>query len=120
MRLMVVDDSLVIRNRISRALSAEFSGILRAADGTEAIKIAVAKQPEVITMDLTMPNMDGVACIQEIIKLLPRVRILVVSALADKATAIEALSKGANGFLCKPFTEAELESAIRKVIQLEY
>ena len=62
-------------------------------------------------MDLAMPEMGGVECVHEIMKIEPDVHILIISALADKATAIAALSLGANGLLCKPFTDDELNGA---------
>jgi len=68
-------------------------------------------------MDLTMPEMDGIECIRKIRALDSTVRILVVSALSDKATAIQALKEGAQGFLDKPFTEAELSDAIGELLE---
>lgn len=120
MKLLIVDDSLVIRNRINRALAKNFTRICRAEDGVQAVRLAKREEPDVITMDLTMPRMDGVACIKELVEILPKSRILVISALADKEIAISALRLGANGFICKPFTTDQLEQAIRKVCELVY
>ncbi len=119
MKLLIVDDSLIIRNKINRTLLERFSKVLRADNGQKALDIVVKEQPNVITMDLTMPQMGGVEAIQEIMKVAPSTHILVVSALADKATAIAALTYGANGFLCKPFSEAELTQAIEKILDIE-
>jgi two-component system chemotaxis response regulator CheY len=119
MKLLIVDDSLVIRNKINRGLLKRFDRVLRAENGLQALKLVKAERPDVVTMDLTMPRMDGVECIKEITQILPNTYILVVSALTDKATAIAALSHGANGFLCKPFTEAQLSSAISKILQMK-
>lgn len=119
MKLLIVDDSLLIRNKINRSLLERFDRVSRASNGVEALKLFKQEQPDVVTMDLTMPEMDGVECIQEIMNVASNTYILVISALADKATAVEALTKGANGFLCKPFTEDELSDAISKILQLE-
>jgi two-component system chemotaxis response regulator CheY len=73
-------------------------------------------QPDVVTMDLTMPEMDGIQCVEEIVQMNPNVLILVISALADKATAVEAIEKGANGFLCKPFTDRQLNDALAELL----
>ena len=116
MKLLIVDDSLVIRNKIGRCLLERFPKIYRASDGVKALDIVKKEFPDVVTMDLTMPNMGGVETVEAIVKLAPNTAILVVSALADKVTAIDALTKGANGFLCKPFTENDLIQAIEKVI----
>lgn len=119
MKLMIVDDSLVIRNKINRALAKNFSTIVRASNGEEAVDLAEREKPEVVTMDLTMPHMDGVKCIGHLIERDSSIKILVISALADKATAIKALTLGANGFLCKPFNEQDLTEAIKKIVALK-
>ena len=111
--LMIVDDSNIIRRKIERCNDSEkFHVIAMAANGAEALERFVAVRPQVVTMDLSMPEMDGIACIQQIVALDPEVRILVISALSDKATGIAALKKGARGFLCKPFTEQQLIDAL--------
>lgn len=120
MKLLIVDDSLVIRNKINRNLLSEFSSILRAKNGVDALQIVRAEHPDFVTMDLTMPEMDGVTCIEMIKKISPKTHILVISALADKTTAIDALSLGANGFLCKPFTDEELNQAITKTLEVVF
>ena len=118
MRLMIVDDSMIIRNRIERAMNDfNLEVVAMAKDGVEAVDMVQTSKPQLVTMDLTMPHMDGEQCIEEILKIDPGLLILVVSALKDKATAIAAMKKGAHGFLCKPFTEAELTSALSKLIK---
>jgi two-component system chemotaxis response regulator CheY len=116
-RMMIVDDSLIIRRRIKRAHGMhEFSVVGSASDGQQALTLAKQTQPEIITIDLTMPNMDGTEAIPLLASICPEARILVISALADKATAIRALSGGAHGFLCKPFTDNELHQALVELI----
>ncbi|MCB1766961.1 MAG: response regulator, partial [Candidatus Competibacteraceae bacterium] len=83
-----------------------------ASNGQEALTQFKATRCDLVTMDLTMPHMDGIECIRALREIDAHVRILVVSALADKATAILALKEGAQGFLCKPFTESDLTEAI--------
>lgn len=115
---MVVDDSNIIRNRIQRAYDSErFKLVATATSGIDAIDKFRAHAPNVVTMDLTMPHMDGLECISRIVDINPNVRILVVSALSDKATGIEALSLGASGFLCKPFSDEELVEALDELMQ---
>ena len=78
--------------------------------------ISVESEPDVVTTDLTMPRMDGIECIRALRKLNSNVHILVVSALADKSTAIQALKEGAQGFLCKPFSEWDLTEAMDELL----
>ena len=102
--LMIVDDSNIIRRKIERC--------------NDSGQFHVRKtRPQVVTMDLTMPEMDGIACIQQLIALDPGLRILVISALSDKATGIEALKKGARGFLCKPFSDQQLLEALTELTE---
>lgn len=118
LKLLIVDDSNIIRSRIERIYT-ENSGIEvvgKAANGRIAVQLATQLDPDIVTMDLTMPKVDGVACIEKLRELKPHIKILVVSALSDKATGIEALTKGARGFLCKPFTDDDLKSALDKMI----
>lgn len=117
MKLMIVDDSGVIRNKIARGAAAKhFVVVGLAQDGEEALKLFRETLPEVVTMDLTMPRMDGIACIQAILKIKPNTLILVVSALADKATAIEALKCGAHGFVLKPFSDEQIGAALLELV----
>jgi two-component system, chemotaxis family, chemotaxis protein CheY len=88
-----------------------------AGNGVEALEMFRKTDPDVVTMDLTMPQMDGIECISKLVALKPAVRILVISALADKATAVEAMEKGANGFLNKPFTDRQLNEAIADLMR---
>jgi len=118
-RLMVVDDSNVIRRRIERAQDLEVEFVGAARNGREALEMHAKLRPTLVTMDLTMPEMDGTECVAKLIERDPDLRILVISALADKLTAIEALEKGARGFLCKPFTDRQLNEALHKLISAE-
>ncbi|HYN54333.1 MAG TPA: response regulator [Methylotenera sp.] len=121
MKLMIVDDSNIIRNRISRVMAdpklPEFEIVGTAASGVEAHELFLTTNPDVITMDLTMPEMDGVECTILLTEIDPNVKILIVSALSDKATAIQALKNGAAGFLYKPFTDDELINALLELIE---
>lgn len=117
-KLLIVDDSNIIRRRIERSQQIDDLEVVgAAANGVEALELFKRTDPDLVTMDLTMPRMDGIECIENLVRLKPDVRILVISALADKATAIDAMEKGANGFLNKPFTDRQLNEAIAELIQ---
>ncbi|HUL18854.1 MAG TPA: response regulator [Steroidobacteraceae bacterium] len=117
-KLMIVDDSNIMRRRIERSQQFEELQLVgTAGNGEEALELFKQTDPDVVTMDLTMPRMDGIECIGRLVQLKPAVRILVISALADKATAVEAMEKGANGFLNKPFTDRQLNEAIAELMR---
>ncbi|MDP2417778.1 MAG: response regulator [Hydrogenophaga sp.] len=119
MKLLIVDDSNLIRTRIASVVeTTQMKGVSivgLARNGREAIRIARDTRPDVVTMDLTMPEMDGVETIREMMRLPNPPNILVVSALNDKSTAISALRLGARGFINKPFTDDELRLALLDV-----
>ena len=120
MKMMIVDDSNIICRKIERSTELEGVRIIgKASNGVEAVDLFEKAQPDLVTMDITMPEMDGIECVERLVGLNPDVLILVVSALSDKATAIEALKKGANGFLCKPFTDKQLNDALAELIRGE-
>lgn len=117
-KLMIVDDSSIIRNRIERAFAnSSIEIVATASNGKEALLRYDQFEPDLITMDLTMPHMDGIECIRRIVEKRRGANILVVSALADRATALKALSLGARGFVNKPFNEAEIDHALRRLIE---
>src|SRR6201984_3203942 len=117
-KLMIVDDSNIMRRRIERSQQFEELQLVgTAGNGVEALELFKRTDPDVVTMDLTMPRMDGIECIGRLVALKPEVRILVVSALADKATAVEAMERGANGFLNKPFSDRQLNEAIAELVR---
>jgi two-component system chemotaxis response regulator CheY len=113
--LLIVDDSSIIRSRIARVLNnpglKTVQVVGMAHDGVEAISLFTQFLPDLVTMDITMPKMDGVECTARMIDIYPECNILVISALSDKATALKALKKGAKGFLYKPFSDEELIAA---------
>jgi len=118
LRLLIVDDSNIMRRRIERSQQFEDLQVVgAAANGVEALELFRRHDPDLVTMDLTMPQMDGIECIEKLVQLKPAVRILVISALADKATAVDAMEKGANGLLNKPFTDRQLNEALAELMR---
>ena len=117
--LMVVDDSMVFRNRIARLAGDARLGVkvvAQAENGLEAIHQARQHRPDLVTMDLTMPEMDGPACLEALRTVLPGARILVVSALSDRSTAFRAMARGAHGFLLKPFSDEQMVESLQELM----
>ena len=117
-KLMIVDDSNLIRKKIAREFDqSKFELIASADNGEKAIELFEAHRPEIVTMDITMPHLDGVDCIERLVEIDPKTKILVISALNDKATGMEALEKGAMGFINKPFTQQEIVDALNALTE---
>lgn len=115
--VLIVDDSRIIRRKIERCLGDRVEVVAQAANGENALQRYRDLRPDMVTMDITMPEMDGVTCIRRIREHDPKALILVVSALADRATALEAVKSGAVGFLLKPFSEADFERAMNHILK---
>ena len=117
-KVLIVDDSAVVRQTLEKELAKdpEIKVVGTAADPYIARDKIVELKPDVVTLDVEMPRMDGLECIRALRKIKADVHILVVSALADKATAIQALKEGAQGFLCKPFSESDLTEAMDELL----
>lgn len=109
MKLLIVDDSNIMRRAIEKYLETRtFTLVGTAGDGERALELFRAHMPDLVTLDITMPRMDGLACLDQMMRINPAARVLVISALKDPATGLQALRKGARGFLAKPFTAREL------------
>lgn len=120
-QVLVVDDSMIIRNKISRLpTSTGYNIVDSAKNGKEAIQKCVQYYPDIITLDLTMPGMDGLQAIPKLIEIKPNVLILVISALSDQATGLEALELGASGFLNKPFTDEQLLKSLNRMVKYSH
>jgi len=121
MKLLIVDDSNVVRSRIARIVQRGALGAVTiiglARNGQEALRVASQTAPDLVTMDLTMPGMDGLTCIPDLLAIRPHANILVISALTDKSTAIKALRLGARGFLPKPFDDDALQLALLALLE---
>ena len=116
--MLIVDDSNIVRRRIERSQQIpDLQVVGSASDGREALEMFRATDPDVVTMDITMPHMDGIECVEKLVQMKPEVLILVISALADKATAVDAMEKGANGFLNKPFSDRQLNEALEELLR---
>ncbi|HYH45761.1 MAG TPA: response regulator [Thermoanaerobaculia bacterium] len=114
---MIVDDSSTVRRSIERhILSDRVTEIHQAANGREAMELFERYRPEFVTMDLTMPEMDGLTCISRMMAMKPDTRLMVISALGDAETAIEAVERGANEYVVKPFSAEDLNLALDNLV----
>jgi two-component system chemotaxis response regulator CheY len=116
MKILIVDDSEVMRRAIERAIGDKHE-VRTAGDGEEALRVFDEFGPDVVTMDITMPKMDGLTCVDALLTRRSDVRVLVVSALADIGTAIAAVKRGARGFLTKPFTPETIAEELKDLLE---
>ncbi|MEN6462553.1 MAG: response regulator [Syntrophomonas sp.] len=116
-RVMAVDDSPITRKMIKKALEPEgFNIVGEAGNGKDAVELYSRIQPDVITMDVTMPIMDGLDAAFAIKQINPKQRIIMLSAMGDNDIMAEAKSKGINDFCSKPFKPQDMVERVLKVM----
>lgn len=115
-KVLVVDDAAFMRMTLKKTLESEgFEVVAEAEDGEEAVHKYQDKKPELVTMDITMPNMDGLEATKEILDHDPQANIIMVSAMGQQKMVIEAVEAGAKDFIVKPLEEDRILDAIDKV-----
>jgi len=115
-KILVVDDAEFLRVRISKMLSGEGHDILEAENGLKAIETYKASKPDLVLMDITMPEMDGLAALKEIKSFDPGSRVVMLTALAQESVVLQAIKSGARAFVLKPFEKERVLSAISKLL----
>ncbi len=118
-RLLVVDDQTVVREGLAAILSyySDIEVIGQASDGIQAMEIIKKEKPDVVLLDMAMPNQDGLTTIPKIRESSPNTRILVVTAYAENDLVYQAIKAGALGYILKDATRDQLLQAIRDVDQ---
>ena len=120
-RVMVVDDHSIMRDGLKLVLeqSGEFEVVGQAADGEEAVRVAAEVSPDVVVMDVIMPNKDGVEACREIMESAPDTRVVMLTASMEESAVVDAVAAGATGYLQKETDRERLLSAVRRVYRGE-
>ena len=117
LKLLIVDDSHTIRQAIEKNLSnSDIEVIGHAGDGKTAIELFKDLKPDVVTLDITMPELDGISVLEQIMQINPNVKVMVITALKDKTTGLRAIQIGAKSYLVKPFTPDKLKLAFNRML----
>ena len=117
-KLLIADDHAILRQGLRRILEAEpdMAVIGEAATGTDAVKRARQLKPDVVILDISMPDQDGIESLRQIVKTLPTARVLILTVHTEHHVISEAVSAGAAGYLAKDSLDHELVSAVRTVV----
>jgi two-component system chemotaxis response regulator CheY len=116
-RVLVVDDAAFMRKMVTDALSGGGHEVVgEAGNGIEAVERYQQLRPDVTTLDITMPEKDGLAALQEIIAADPGAKIVMCSALGQESKVLESIKLGAKDFVVKPFQPDRVLSAIEKAL----
>lgn len=116
-RVLVVDDAVFMRTVLKKMLEEEGYEVCgEAGNGLDAIKQAKELQPDVVTLDITMPEMDGVTALPQIIEVAPQSKVIMCSAMGQQPMVVDAIKNGAKDFIVKPFQKARVMQAIENVL----
>ena len=115
-KVLIVDDTAFMRMMLKTIITGKgYSVVGEAEDGIDAIEKYKELRPDIVTMDITMPRMDGIEGIKGILEIDPDAKIIVCSAMGQKALVIEALRLGAKDFIVKPFDADRVVEAINRI-----
>jgi len=116
-KILIVDDAAFMRMMLSDILVEKGYNIVgEAEDGKEALRLYKELEPDLVTMDIVMPNVGGIESIREILKIDSKAKILVVSALGQQALVQEAVEAGARGFVVKPFKPEKVIEEVENIL----
>jgi two-component system, chemotaxis family, chemotaxis protein CheY len=117
-KVLIVDDATFMRLTISKAMhGSDFEMVGEAGNGVVAVQKYKELKPDVVTMDITMPDMDGITAIKKIKETDPNCKIIVISAMGQDNMVKQALVAGAKNFIVKPFNPETLITALNKLLE---
>jgi two-component system chemotaxis response regulator CheY len=114
--IMVVDDAAFMRQRCSQMLSQNGYQVIEAGSGTEAVAKYKERKPDGVLLDITMPDMDGLSALKELIALDGNAKVSMVTAMGQQSIVIDALKSGAKDFVVKPFDADRVLAAVKKML----
>ncbi len=116
-KILIVDDAAFMRMMIKDILTKNgYEVVGEAQDGAQAVEKYKELSPDLVTMDITMPEMDGITALKEIKKMTPDAKIIMCSAMGQQAMVIDAIQAGAKDFIVKPFQSERVIEAIQKAL----
>lgn len=116
LKVLITDDAAFMRMMIKDILSKNgFTVVGEAEDGLQAVAKYKEFQPDIVTMDITMPNMNGIDALREILKINPNAKVIMCSAMGQQGMVVESIQAGAKDFIVKPFQPDRVLEAIKKV-----
>ncbi len=118
-KLLLVDDAGFMRKMVQTHLSkAGYTDFIEGEDGAQAVTLYEAHKPDLVIMDITMPNKDGIQALKEIKTAHPDAKIVMCSAMGQEAMVMEAIKLGALDFIVKPFKQERIVQTVSKILPL--
>lgn len=117
-KIMIVDDAAFMRKRIRNILLKHgYEVVAEGENGREAVEFYKQHNPDLVTMDITMPEMDGLEALQKIMEMDPRAKVVMVSAMGQQSMVIKAIKSGAKDFIVKPFEPDRVIQTVRRALE---
>lgn len=117
MKILIVDDAAFMRMMLKNILVQEGYEVVEAGSAAEALARYQEVKPDLVTMDITMPDKDGITAVKEIKQIDPRARVIMCSAMGQQGMVMDAIQAGAQDFIVKPFKSERVLEALQKVLQ---
>ena len=116
-KILIVDDAAIMRMMIKDILTKNgYEVVAEAANGVEAVELYKSHQPDLVTMDITMPEMDGIEAVKQIKAVNPAAKVIMCSAMGQQSMVMDAIKAGANDFIVKPFQADRVLEAVKKIV----
>ncbi len=116
-RILIADDAAFMRMRCSKLLTDNGHEVIEAADGAEALEMYKENRPDGVLLDITMPKMDGIMALQEILRFDSTAQVAMVTAIGQQSMVMTAIKAGARDFVTKPFEGSRVIEAVQKLIR---
>ena len=117
-KIMIVDDTAFMRMMLREIITNNgYEVVAEAENGKEAVQFFRQHKPELVTMDITMPEMDSIAALKEIKRMDPGARIIICSAMGQKDRVVDAITSGAADFIVKPFQREKVLETLAKALK---
>lgn len=117
-KILIADDALFMRMRLGDILKAAGYEVCEAKNGLDMLKVYDEQLPDLVMLDITMPELSGLEALRELRKKHPKAKVIMCSAMGQKAMVLDALQSGAHDFIVKPFEKWKVLDSVEKVLAM--
>ena len=115
-KILIADDAEFLRVRTSRMLAVEGFSVVEADNGTKAVELFQTEKPDIVLLDISMPEKDGLAALKEILAAKPDAKVVMLSSLGQQTLVLQAIRAGAKDYIVKPVEKERVLGVIHKIL----